>query len=445
MVKDDRSPAADDATVASVAIKWERGDHFPVCSRVDPGYDPGDDYDEDAVVLSGWLLEPELSGNDVPFTHPFGNDWECMVALDSEYAGLLAAGNALPDGSDGAEAMAAAKGLNIPVPAGGLLAIETDGSCVPRTLSPVENNILVGDRIAALGRWIVDTGHEVEVDGGSSYRAEMHPPMLMAIGGTRTDPVNGALTRVLLTSRPYLIEQVFTTDTSTIYDDNGSRRRHVPLAHQQRDRKARRPHPVLDHDRSPPQDRLETVQGRAPLTVGRGPRRPVKAVGPVSPRAGPGQLSVHLSQRRRSRSSRGTRRRRHHRCAQQHDYTAPALPTRQTATVTKDQLGQDGELITLEQITSLIQVDLIDAVLEEHALAHGIDTDTMRSQTSTCSNRSHAVPFIAVSNIPGGGAGIVVDDGQPYPLYGFLEVRSVVLVVDPIAVDRHTHSGATHN
>ena len=33
IVKDDRSPAADLATIASAVIKWERGDQFPVCSR----------------------------------------------------------------------------------------------------------------------------------------------------------------------------------------------------------------------------------------------------------------------------------------------------------------------------------------------------------------------------------------------------------------------------
>ena len=447
IVKDDRSPAADLATIASAVIKWERGDQFPVCSREwTQVTTPGEDYDEDAVVLSGWMLEPELSGNDVPFTHPFGNDWECMVALDSAYAGLLAAGNALPDGSDGADAMAAAQGLNIPVPAGGLLAIETDGNCVPTTLSPIEGNIVVGDRIAALGRWIVDTGHEVEVDSGSSYRAEMHPPMLMAIGGNRTDPINGALTRVLLTSRPYLVEQVFTTDTSSIYDDNGSSDGTF-LSHINNEiEKLAGIIPSSTTIEAHPKIASKPFKGDHLFHIrARPPAARHKVVGPVLPEqiqvsfqftcrsgvevevvAAPDGVDVTVA-------------------LNSIDYTAPPLPTRQTRTVTKDQLGQDGELITLEQITSLIQVDIIDAVLEEHALAHGIDTDTYEVPDVNVLDRSDAVPFVAISNIPGGGAGIVVNDGQPYPLYGFVEVRSVVPVVHPIAADTHTHSGATHN
>ena len=447
IVKDDRSPAADLATIASAVIKWERGDRVPsLLEGVDPGDDPGEDYDEDAVVLSGWMLEPELSGNDVPFTHPFGNDWECMVALDSAYAGLLAAGNALPDGSDGADAMAAAQGLNIPVPAGGLLAIETDGNCVPTTLSPIEGNIVVGDRIAALGRWIVDTGHEVEVDSGSSYRAEMHPPMLMAIGGNRTDPINGALTRVLLTSRPYLVEQVFTTDTSSIYDDNGSR----ATARSSRTstmRSKSSPASSRPRPRSKPTPRSPRNPSRVTTssTFGRGPGGPAQGRGSGAARADPGQLSVHLSQWRGSRSSRGTRRRRRHRCAEQHRLYRTAAPHAPDADGHKRPARTGRQLVALEQNTSLIQVDIIDAVLEEHALAHGIDTDTYEVPDVNVLDRSDAVPFVAISNIPGGGAGIVVNDGQPYPLYGFVEVRSVVPVVHPIAADTHTHSGATHN
>ena len=34
------------------------------------------------VGASGWALDPRYSGGDVPFTHPFGFDWEFMLALD---------------------------------------------------------------------------------------------------------------------------------------------------------------------------------------------------------------------------------------------------------------------------------------------------------------------------------------------------------------------------
>ena len=36
------------------------------------------------------------------------------------------------------------------------------------------------------GRWIVDAGHSVDsTTVGKSYRAEVHPPLLMAIGAAR--------------------------------------------------------------------------------------------------------------------------------------------------------------------------------------------------------------------------------------------------------------------
>ena len=45
--------------------------------------------------------------------------------------------------------------------------------------------------------------------------------MLMAIGGTRPGEVAGeTLTRIVVTSRPYLVTQVYTIHKDTIYDDS---------------------------------------------------------------------------------------------------------------------------------------------------------------------------------------------------------------------------------
>jgi len=424
IVKSNRSAAANLPTIASAAIWIKQGDAFPVCAREwTQVTSPGDDYDQDTVALSGWMLEPELSGNDVPFTHPFGNDWECMVALDPEFSGLLAAGNAVPDGADGAQAMSDASKLNVPVPPGGLLAIETDGGCVPSGLNPDEGLIGVGDRIVALGRWIVDAGHEVDVSASStSYRAEVHPPMLMAIGGTRSDAPNGLRTRVLLTSRPYLLHQVFTTDTGSIYNDQGSD-----------------DGTFLTHINN----EIEKLGGIIPssTTIEAHPKvasKPFKGVHLLHLKARPPaggtihiaglQEQIQVSFQFTCRSGVGVE-------VVPADggvdvlvslnsagYTAPPLPTRHTRTVTKDQLGDDGELITLEQITSLFQINLIDTVNEEQALHHGIDTDQYAVPDVNILDRSHAVPFVPVGSIPA-GQGIVVDDSQPYPIFGFLEVR----------------------
>ena len=46
--------------------------------------DPKQEYDDTTLMgASGWIVAPEDSGGDVPFSHPFGFDWEFSVALDS--------------------------------------------------------------------------------------------------------------------------------------------------------------------------------------------------------------------------------------------------------------------------------------------------------------------------------------------------------------------------
>ncbi len=425
IVKETRSAAADIPTIASLAIKWKQGDAFPVCSREWTQVTaPAEDYDEETVALSGWLLEPELSGNDVPFAHPFGNDWECMVALDAEFTGLLAAGNAVPDGSDGAEAIADAKGLNIPVPAGGLLAIETDSGCVPTKLYPDENVIRVGDRIVALGRWIVDTGHAVELNGSSSYRAEVHPPLLMAIGGTRTEPPNEPLTRVLLTSRPYLVKQVYTTDTGRVYDDKDSGDGTFLWHINNEIEKLGGIIPSSTSIEAHPKIASKPFEGVHLLRV----RVRPPAAGGSKLAIGELVEQIQVSFQFTCRSGVGVQ------VVAAEDgvdilvtlnsagYTAPPLPPRKTRNVSKGDLGEDGQIITLEQITSLFQVWPVDIVNEEQALAHGIDTDHYDVPDVDLLDRSHAVPFVPIGNIPG-GQGIVVDDDQPYPVFGFLEIR----------------------
>ncbi len=48
-----------------------------------PVVDAGQDWDEHPVGASGWVIDPNFSGGDVPFTHPFGRDWEFGFAVDS--------------------------------------------------------------------------------------------------------------------------------------------------------------------------------------------------------------------------------------------------------------------------------------------------------------------------------------------------------------------------
>lgn len=428
IVKQNRSSFATLASLLSLAVWADRGDDFPVCARewVQVGT-PTEDYDRDTVGFSGWLLQPEMSGNDVPFTHPFGRDWECMVALDPEYAGVLAPGNAVPDGVDGAAALADAAVLGIPLlPGRPLLAVETDGGNVPSALKPpFGDTVRVGDRIAVFGRWIVDACHSVPTPVGDSYRAEVHPPMVMAIGGTRPGLSAGQdLTRVVLTSRPYLVQQVYTTDVDSIYDDSaandGTLLQHlnseVDKLHSGiiiPDSAKIEAHPKIASKpfadshvfrlsvRPPPGTSVAQVQVSFQFTCRTG-------VGVQVIRVADDQVDLLIAL-----NSSG--------------YHPPTLPPRRTDTWPKERLegagGGADKLITFEQIVSLFQVSPVKQAVAEAALARGVETDTYDVPDVDAMDRSNAVPFVPTSQIPGGGQGIIVDDAQPYPVVGFLEIR----------------------
>lgn len=179
---------------------------------------PQDDYDYATVGAVGWAMNPRTTDIDFPFDHPFltltpfNSDWETSLALDASqngigpYTNLLSHGDmATPDHPDEVRDQNHAYSLGLPT-AFGLLGIETDGFTVPDAFKDSIND---GSRLAVFGRWIIDAGH-------SNYRAEIHPPLLMA----EASVVNSSETRVVLTSRPYLMSNVYTTDQSKIYDDN---------------------------------------------------------------------------------------------------------------------------------------------------------------------------------------------------------------------------------
>ena len=164
-----------------------------------------------------------------------------MLALDrpadnpAKYTFLLARGNQSSD--EGADvAIQQAVKLNVPIPLGpdnekSLLGVEIDKDLVP--LSFVDGDrggVVKGDRIAVLGRWIVDCGHHVKVaDLVTAFRSEIHPPLLMAAARATTGSLLNpamvdapSLTRVFITSRPYLVGQKYTTDTGNIYNDTAA-------------------------------------------------------------------------------------------------------------------------------------------------------------------------------------------------------------------------------
>jgi len=158
---------------------------------------------DDQVGLAGTALNPDMSGADLPFTHPFGTDFEFTIVPDPAYSGLLAPANKDPNGVY-RDSWAAAQRSGISIP-DGVLGVEIEAPLVPS-----EYQVAHGDRVAIYGRWIVDAGHP-------EFHTEIHPPLLMARArsidhsGNPTPPSTNATTLFQLWSRPYQAGQLFST------------------------------------------------------------------------------------------------------------------------------------------------------------------------------------------------------------------------------------------
>ena len=181
-------------------------------------------YENPLVGLTGWAYpsqnQDSLSTGDVWFTHPWWYDWEYYIAPDPQYENLLA-----PDfantgidtskspGDSGyvsepdlaaATTEAQKEGLGAPF---GVLGVEIDQFLVPdwfrQTVQPLDQP---RTRIATFGRWIVDSGHP-------DFHTEIHPPLLTATANVLPPPqgVWGASerTHVEIMSRPFTVSQKF--------------------------------------------------------------------------------------------------------------------------------------------------------------------------------------------------------------------------------------------
>jgi hypothetical protein len=181
---------------------------------------PTFDYDATPVGVSGWATYQDIAGKDTPGNHPFGNDWEFLCALDAGFLGMCPSQNlSLANGKNVNGDLTA---LNMPpavignVLSHGFLGVEWDSGLVPQGFQDEFRN---GDRVAVFGRWIVDCGED--------FHTEIHPPMLLASASVYQPPtvtVNRPpppFTRALFTSRPYLVGQMFVpgNQTDQIYED----------------------------------------------------------------------------------------------------------------------------------------------------------------------------------------------------------------------------------
>lgn len=192
-----------------------------------PILNPDNEYDSNLVGLSGTVVHSKNSPSDLPFTHPFGNDWECFVALDTPYLPLIGPSNKGPEPPSGIDpniinsegdydyriAMEEAKDLGLDAQAG-VLGIEWDQGLIQQKYRPA-----FGDRVAIFGRWIVDCGHD-------DFHTEIHPPLLLARAQafpgikepdtTQSNEVKKYFDietkftgHTTLISRPYLVSQEF--------------------------------------------------------------------------------------------------------------------------------------------------------------------------------------------------------------------------------------------
>jgi hypothetical protein len=371
---------------------------------------PTEEYDQIPVIgASGWVLGPENSKGDVPFDHPFGFDWEFRVAVDDKYAPLLSPANVagFDDGPG--------------------LGVELDRGLLPPSF---RGNVSEGDRVAVFGRWILDQGHRKP---DSNYRTEIHPPLLLATASVQQGPIRALVpyTRVLFASRPYLASQTYTRDPSKAYDDraddDGPLFEHLV--------KEIRNVMEFSSNQVEAHPKIKSYPFRGPHAmhiVVRPP--PIPGGSPPDPTTYKLTMSFQFTVRSG--------------CAvqvistandaidvlvvlNQVGYTPPALPQRIEHTWSREDLdalssGTGIAILVLDALAGGIEslVGGTVGVLEvERVLSKGIKTDAYGPIPDVdILDSSNAISNVSADQIPA-GAGIRVNDDQPYPIYGWLEAR----------------------
>lgn len=393
--------------------------------------DPKQEYDDATLMgASGWIVAPENSGADVPFSHPFGFDWELSIALDAVSKGLLSPANAGAEeggNSPNHNTIALADQLGLTVPEG-LLGLEWDIGVLPASYRGQVNH---GDRVAVLGRWILDQGHDVD----GFYRTEIHPPLLVASAAVVQPAGQRARrTRVLFMSRPYLSGQTFTTDLDTRYqdgvDDDGPLLSPFFSSHAFNELTkvlTFRSTMIEMH----PKIKSKPFRGshRAQFVI-RPPGRPPAAGAqvlvsyrftihtPCLVAVAPTPMDPHavlVTVEFRERDGR-------------REYQPPDLPPRQDETYSTDELdllspGSGSGLAFGEDLIEglLALFSLLDAGYIRYILGRGIKTDVF----DPLPDINVLDPSGGVSDVPvqkiASGSGVVVDDNQSYPITGWLE------------------------
>jgi hypothetical protein len=391
--------------------------------------DPNQEYDNTNLIgASGWVVAPEDSGADVPFSHPFGFDWEFSIALDVPSQGLLSPANAGAEEGDDSpnhNTIALADQLGLAVPEG-LLGLEWDKGLLPASYRGQVNH---GDRVAVLGRWILDQGHDFD----GFYRTEIHPPLLIASAAVVRPPDGSApRTRALLMSRPYLSGQTFTTNRDTRdqdgVDDDGPLL--SPLSSSHALKEVFRALASAGTMEFFPKIKSKPFRGTHTAVFVVRPPGPPPAAGaqllvsyrftirtPCLVSVTPlGREAVLVTVDFRERDDAGN------------EYQQPALPPRRDETYSNDQLAllssEAGKISMWEAVGEVLIAFFLNPILAgyiRYILGRGLKTDVFDPLPDVdVLDASGGVFDVPVQQIVA-GAGIVSDDTQHYPITGWLE------------------------
>jgi hypothetical protein len=389
-------------------------------SVYDPKFEKEGSLNNPMVGMTGWVVDPSISGGDVWFVHPFGFDFEFYIVPDPQFESLLSASNTgVTPGTgkvdadfDAANTTAHNIGLSAPK---GVMGVETDQGLVPASF---RNLITTGARIAAFGRWIVDCGHD-------DFHTEIHAPLLMAVATPGPPPAGiqggSEMTSLQIMSRPYTVSQQFAEGNfidhllaevakveTTILGIPFSTRVEA--------------HPTV---LTPPYDGRPYIK----LLVQPPPRKYVNPIEVPQQRL---MVSYHFTHRagvavqvfNAGNDTVGI-------IIVLGDLNPSPLPPKQDLTVQWSQLGSEySYVIDALQIVDLLKGDFASAII----LNRGILTDIYDapSASSPLDNQNIAAPM-SVDQFPT-TAGVSEDDGQPFPIYGWLNVwwQEAQIVTEPI-------------
>jgi hypothetical protein len=306
----------------------------------------------------------------------------------------------------------------------GLLGFEWDIGLLPASYRGQVNH---GDRIAVLGRWILDQGHDFD----GFYRTEIHPPLLVASAAVVQPPDRSARrTRVLFMSRPFLSGQTYTNNVATRYvdgvDDDGPLYPHSkselinvvtgqstmvemhPKIKSKPFRGSHRAQFVVRPPAPPPASGGELVVSfrftvRTPCSV---------AVGPL----GSDAVLVTVDIRER---------------AADREYQSPDLPPHHEETYSTDDLnllssGSGDRIESVRRLISALVAFFVSLGLGVYIwliLGRGIKTDIFDPLPDIdVLDPTNGVSDVSVQHIPP-GAGVVTDNNQDYPIRGWLEAH----------------------